>query len=89
MLGFEKFAFSDKVQRDVTAYGDFADTVTFSGITNSGKPFKIVVWLDEVNRWANGESIQNCFNYLTAEQREILMTGNDDEAWEKMFGADE
>ena len=85
MFGFQRFAFSDKVERTVTAYGDSADTVTFSGFTNSNKPFKIVVWLDEANRWLNGESIQSCFPDLTAEEREILMTGNDDEAWDRLF----
>ena len=56
---------------------------------NSGKSFKIVVWLDDANRWLNGESIENCFPYLTAETREILMTGNGDEAWERLFGGDD
>ena len=82
MFGFQRFGLSDRVERWVSHDGG---TVTFSGITNSGKSFSIVTYLDEANRWANGGLIQECFPHLTAEEREILMTGNDDEAWDAMF----
>lgn len=81
MLGFQRYCLTDSVDRIVNG-----DNLTFSGYTNSDKPFAITVKLSDANRWINGESIQNCFTNLTAEQREILMTGNDDEAWERLFG---
>ena len=80
---FTRFAFTDAVSRTVS---DDGSLVTFEGFTTSDKPFSITVRLSDANRWINGESIQNCFKNLDAEQREILMTGNDNEAWEAMFG---
>ena len=80
MIGFQRFCLSDKVKRVVDG-----DNLTFSGYTNSDKPFAITVKLSDANEWINGGMIQNCFHYLDSEDREILMTGNDDEAWDAMF----
>ena len=84
MFGLTRFCLTDDVQRVVVG-----DDLTFSGYTNSDKPFTITVKLSDANRWVNGDMIQNCFPYLNTEDREILMTGNDDESWESMFGAAE
>lgn len=84
MIGFQRYCLTDAVRRDMVNGSD----LMFSGYTSSGKPFAITVELSAANRWVNGESIQNCFPYLSAEQREILMTGNDNEAWDKLFGGD-
>lgn len=84
MFGFQRFCLSDNVKRVVDG-----DNLTFSGYTNSQKPFAITVKLSDANEWINGGLIQSCFPYLDAEDREILMTGNDNEAWESMFGAAE
>ena len=84
MIGFQRFCLSDNVKRVVEG-----DNLTFSGYTNSQKPFAITVKLSDANEWINGGLIQSCFPYLDAEDREILMTGNDNEAWESMFGAAE
>ena len=84
MFGYTRFCLTDDVQRVVVG-GD----LTFSGYTKSDKPFAITVKLSDANRWVNGESIQICFPHLDAEQREILMTGHDNESWERMFGAAE
>lgn len=84
MFGLTRFCLTDDVQRVVVG-----DDLTFSGYTNSDKPFSITVKLSDANRWVNGDMIQNCFPYLNTEDREILMTGNDDESWERMFGAAE
>lgn len=84
MIGFQRFCLSDNVKRVVDG-----DNLTFSGYTNSQKPFAITVKLSDANEWINGGLIQSCFPYLDAEDREILMTGNDNEAWESMFGAAE
>ena len=84
MIGFERYCLTDNVRRIVNG-----DSLTFSGLTLSQKPFSITVKLSDANEWVNGGLIQSCFPYLNAEQREILMTGYDNEAWESMFGSDE
>lgn len=84
MIGFQRFCLSDNVKRVVDG-----DNLTFSGYTNSDKPFAITVKLSDANEWINGGLIQSCFPYLDAEDREILMTGNDNEAWASMFGEGE
>ena len=80
MFGIQRFCLSDKVKRVVDG-----DNLTFSGYTNSDKPFAITVKLSDANEWINGGMIQSCFPYLDAEDREILLTGNDNEAWDAMF----
>ena len=82
MIGFQRYCLTDKVQRVVDG-----DNLTFSGYTTSQAPFSITVKLSDANEWLNGGLIQSCFGYLNSEQREILMTGNDDAAWERMFGS--
>lgn len=84
MIGFQRYCFTEKVVRSVNG-----DDLTFSGYTTSDVPFAITVKLSDANRWINGDSIQNCFPYLDSEHREILMTGNDNAAWERMFGYDD
>lgn len=81
---FQRYAFSDSVNRIVN--GNY---VTFSGNTTSGRPFEINTRLSDANAWINGECIQNAFPYLNAEEREILMTGIDNQGWNEMFGEDE
>ena len=85
MLG-RQFAFSDDVTRTVSSDGSW---VRFEGQTKSGKDFAISTSLVDAQRWLNGELIQNCFRHLTSEQREILMTGFDDECWNSMFAESE
>lgn len=80
MIGFERYCLRDSVARTVDG-----ENLTFSGYTMSAKPFSITVKLSAANEWLNGGYIQECFPHLTAEEREILMTGNDDEAWNSMF----
>jgi hypothetical protein len=43
----------------------------------------------DANEWINGGLIQQCFPYLDADQREILMTGIDNDTWNEMFGGDD
>ena len=40
---------------------------------------------DKYHRWINGDLVQNCFADLSAEDREILMTGFCPKCWEAMF----
>jgi len=84
MIGFTRYCLTDNVRRIVEG-----DNLTFSGHTSSDRPFLITVKLSDANEWINGGLIQSCFSYLDSEQREILMTGNDNEAWASMFGEGE
>lgn len=43
----------------------------------------------DIQKWIDGELIQVAMPYLTADQREILLTGLDQTAWDDMFGEDE
>lgn len=80
MIGFERYCLSDSVTRTVDS-----DNLTFSGYAMSGKSFSITVNLSAANEWINGGYMQKCFPHLTAEQREILLSGNDNESWDDMF----
>ena len=55
------------------------------GDSLNGRPFSVTVKLRDMNRWLNGEMIQNAFPYLTADEREVCMTGIDSVAWDDMF----
>ena len=39
--------------------------------------------------WQNGELIQNALPELSANERELLMTGICSDCWESMFGEEE
>lgn len=36
-------------------------------------------------RWKNGELIQRAFDYMSADERELIMTGTHAECWDKLF----
>lgn len=36
--------------------------------------------------WENGELAQNAFPYLSADERELIMTGICSTCWDKQFG---
>jgi hypothetical protein len=83
MLG-TRFAFTDRVSRTVSEDGE---TVTFSGeCLFDDHPFSITTKLSDANRWINGESIQNCFPNLSADDREILLSGISPNHWNELFG---
>ncbi len=83
MLG-TRFAFTNRVTRTVSADGQ---DVTFSGeCLFDNHPFSITTKLSDANRWINGESIQNCFPNLSADDREILLSGISPNHWNEMFG---
>lgn len=44
---------------------------------------------DDFQAWQDGVSIQNAMPYLTADEREFIMTGITPEEWAKTFGEDE
>jgi hypothetical protein len=63
--------------------------VRMDGESTAGRPFGVTVQLADVNRWLNGELVQVAFPYLTADEREVCMTGIDSQAWEEMFAGSE
>ena len=82
MLG-TRFAFTNRVTRTVSADGQ---DVTFSGkCLFDDHPFSITTRLSDANRWINGESIQNCFPDMSADDREILLSGISPNRWNEMF----
>jgi hypothetical protein len=82
MLG-STFALTNRVTRTVSADGE---NVTFSGECLFDKhPFSITTKLSDANRWINGESIQNCFPHLSADDREILLSGISASHWNTLF----
>jgi len=83
---FKPYCLTDAVTRTVSTDEDGTNRVTFSGNTTSGNPFSITTFLEDAQRWINGELIQVAFPYLTADDREILKTGIDAEEWDRLFG---
>ncbi len=47
------------------------------------------VWVNEIDYldWQDGELVQNAFPYLSAEEREILISGICPTCWDGMFGS--
>ena len=51
-----------------------------------GQTAKIEVWDVDYYRYElNGGLVQDCFPYLTANEREAIITGICPECWERMF----
>ena len=57
----------------------------FTGITRTKD---ILVTEDQLARWQRGERIQNVMPYLSASDREFIMTGITDDEWDQAFGED-
>ena len=60
-------------------------TSPFTGITRTKN---ILVTEDQLERWQRGERIQNVMPYLSASDREFIMTGITDDEWDQAFGED-
>ena len=58
-------------------------TSPFTGITRTKD---ILVTEDQLARWQRGERIQNVMPYLSASDREFIMTGITDDGWDNAFG---
>jgi hypothetical protein len=84
----QPYALTDRTTRTITTVND-VDMIQFSGLSVGGREFSIVTKLEDAQRWANGELIQNCFPHLNKDDREILMTGIDSETWDAMFAGSE
>lgn len=49
----------------------------------------ILVHEDDYDAWHNGVFVQDAFPYLTAAQRELMISNTCDNCWKKFFGEDE
>lgn len=55
-----------------------------------GVVHKVRVGLDDLEAWQSGENlVQEAFPYLSAEQRELLLTRICSDCWNNMFGQPE
>ena len=54
-----------------------------------GEEHIVFVNEDDFNAWQNGELAQNAFPYLTADSREMLISGICPDCWNGMFGSGE
>ncbi len=41
---------------------------------------------DKFHRWMGGEHVQNVWPEMSADKRELLITGTHGKCWDKMFG---
>lgn len=63
-------------------------TIDMEGDSIEGRSFKVSVKVADLNRWLAGGYIQDCFPYLSASEREVCMSGVDDEQWDEIFAED-
>jgi DNA-directed RNA polymerase subunit RPC12/RpoP len=62
------------------------DNVKIEGPCYScSKPIAVTVKVADYKRFEGGEFAQDCFSYLSADQREFLISGICGECWDKMF----
>lgn len=60
-----------------------------SGLTLRHNTMELFVTPDELQSWIDGELIQNAMPYLSAEEREFLISGSTPEEWDAAFGGEE
>lgn len=51
--------------------------------------FTIQAYARDVQSWCDGALIQNAMPYLSAPERELLISGTCDDCWKAIFGDDE
>lgn len=49
----------------------------------------IAVYADDYERWQAGGLVQDCFPYLSADDREMLISGICPKCWDSMFPDEE
>ncbi len=54
-----------------------------------GKLSWVVVEESDLFAWQNGALVQDAFPYLSAEERELFISGICSDCWDRMFGAEE
>ena len=65
-------------------------TYTFTGIClGTQEKYSVTVKGVDLNKYREGAYIQDAFPYLSADDREFLISGYSPEGWKKTFGSDE
>ena len=54
-----------------------------------GVTHTLMVNLHDMGRWQNGSLIQDAMPYLSADERELLISGTCGTCFDKMFGSEE
>jgi hypothetical protein len=54
-----------------------------------GKLVIIMVNMKDIKKWKNGQSIQNAMHYLTAAEREMIISETCDDCFNKLFPPEE
>ena len=62
-----------------------SDWVTLEVVDNDNVSHFMDVKAIDYETYENGELIQNCFPYLSMEQREIIISGLTDDMWGTLF----
>ena len=62
-----------------------SDWVTLEVVDNDNVSHFMDVKAIDYKAYENGELIQNCFPYLSMEQREIIISGLTDDMWGTLF----
>jgi hypothetical protein len=52
----------------------------------TGKYYEVFVDKKDYIAWQDGKNVQDAFPYLTASDREFLITGTSPEGWDLLFG---
>ena len=66
------------------------NTVTLSGPCYvTGKEYTVKVQYPDLQKYFAGAYMQDAFPYLSADDREFLISGTSPEGWEQMFGGAE
>ena len=66
-------------------YDVFDATCRYCGIT-----YHILADREDLDSWMNGSGyIQDILGYLSAAERELLISGTCDNCWKGMFGSDD
>ncbi len=51
-----------------------------------GKTSEVELDLEKVRRWQAGEHVQNVWPEMSADERELLITGIHPQCWDSIFG---
>jgi len=69
---------------------DLEDGSTLLHVTDvEGGKHKIQVETEAYKRWTSGDLIHRCFPQLTADERELLISGFTSKVWEEVIGSED
>jgi hypothetical protein len=80
-----KYAF----RGNCTATGDNGDVKIEGPCYSCSRPVAVTVKVADYRKFEGGKFAQDCFPYLSAEQREFLISGICSACWDEMFPPEE